>query len=79
MRLLVQETKLDRMNLPWAFLGPSSLKVYCVFECEVPEQGEVFLLENSGSEETLFPHQLKLCYSHLPVRVTKTLPAASLP
>lgn len=58
MRLLFQEAKLDRMDLQWALLGPSSLKVYCVFECEVPEQGAIFLLENSGSEETLFPHHL---------------------
>lgn len=55
MRLLFQETQLGRTDLQWALLGPSSLKVYCVFECEVPEQGALFLLENSGSEETLFP------------------------
>lgn len=58
MRLLFQETQLGRTDLQGALLGPSSLKVYCVFECEVPEQGALFLLENSGSEETLFPQHL---------------------
>lgn len=50
MRLLVQEAQLDRMDLQWDLLGPSSLKAYCVFECEVSEQAVVVFLENAGSE-----------------------------
>lgn len=42
MRLLSQEAKRDRMDLQWAFLGPSSLQAYCLFECDVLEQEVVF-------------------------------------